>query len=56
MNNPMTIKATPNAEKVIIMLNIVGTGRHAGSLCCLNLEFFICSYSKSSSIIDSLIV
>ena len=50
------MKAIPKKENVIIILNIVGTGRQAGSLCCLNLEFFIFSYSKSSSEIGSLFI
>jgi hypothetical protein len=37
----------PKDINVIVVLVIVGTGRHAGSFCCLNFEAFNLSYTSS---------
>ena len=46
---PKIIKRIPKTVKTITILNIVGTGLHAGRFCCLNLDCFTFSYTKSSS-------
>ena len=44
---PIIMKIIPKDTNVIVVLVIVGTGRHAGSFCCLNFEAFNLSYTSS---------
>ena len=40
------MNTTPRHINIIVVLAIVGTGRHPDNFCCLNFDFFNLSYNQ----------